>query len=148
VNTKSIGERSEAIILAEFLKAGYVVLLPFGDNQRYDMVIDINGTFLRVQCKTARLVRDGAALSVPTASTYAHRGGVRKDYRDTADLFAAYSPDTQQVYILPVAEVGASEVWLRLTPALNGQTKSVRFAADHLLSVWQQTNVWGCSSVG
>src|SRR5262249_30713483 len=52
-NTKSIGEVSEAIILAEFLKAGFPVLLPFGDNQRYDMVVEVGGRFLRVQCKTA-----------------------------------------------------------------------------------------------
>jgi PD-(D/E)XK endonuclease len=78
---------------------------------------------------------------VPTASIYAHRGGVRKHYRDAADLFAAYSPDTSQVYILPVDEVGASEVWLRLTPARNGQTKSIRLAADYLLSAWQQANM-------
>jgi PD-(D/E)XK endonuclease len=147
VNTKSIGERTEAIVLAEFLKAGFVVLLPFGDNQRYDMVIDLDGTFMRVQCKTARLVREGAALSLPTASSYAHRGGARRNYRDEADLFAAYSPDTGQVYVLRVDDVGETEVYLRLTPALNGQTKNVRNAADHLLSVWQQSP-WGCSSVG
>jgi hypothetical protein len=38
-NTKSIGEISEAIVMAEFLKAGFPVLLPFGDNRRYDMVV-------------------------------------------------------------------------------------------------------------
>jgi len=46
-NTKAIGEISEAIVLAEFLKMGFPVLLPFGDNQRYDMVIEAGGRFLR-----------------------------------------------------------------------------------------------------
>jgi PD-(D/E)XK endonuclease len=32
-NTKSIGEISEAIVMAEFLKAGFPVLLPFGDKR-------------------------------------------------------------------------------------------------------------------
>ena len=53
-NTKAIGEISEAMILAEFLKAGIPVLMPFGDNQRYDMVVEAGGQFLNVQCKTAR----------------------------------------------------------------------------------------------
>src|SRR5262245_34355521 len=133
-----IGERTEAIILAEFLKAGYVVLLPSGDNQRYDMVLDTGGRFLRVQCKTARLVSGGAVLSFATASTYAHRGGVRKGYRNDVDVFAVYSPDTGQAYILPVDQVGDAEVRLRLTPALNGQMKNVRYAKDYLLANWQQ----------
>lgn len=47
VNTKAIGEISEAVILAEFLRAGFPVLFPFGDNQRYDMVVEANGGFLR-----------------------------------------------------------------------------------------------------
>jgi hypothetical protein len=138
VNTKSIGERSEAIVMAEFLKAGYVVLMPFGDNQRYDLVIDIDGKFLRVQCKTARLIKAGAVLNFPAYSSSVHRsGGTKKGYRDQADLFAVYSPDTGQVYILPVAEVGESDVALRLTPPRH-RYPSVRYADNYLLSKWQQ----------
>jgi len=33
--------------LAEFLKMGFPVLLPFGDNQRYDMVIEAGGSAVR-----------------------------------------------------------------------------------------------------
>jgi len=61
-NTKSIGEISEAIVMAEFLKAGFPILLPFGDNRRYDMVVDVSGSFLRVQCKTASVHRGGAII--------------------------------------------------------------------------------------
>ena len=53
-NTKAIGTISESVVLSEFLKAGFPVLLPFGDNLRYDMVIEAGGRFLSVQCKTAR----------------------------------------------------------------------------------------------
>jgi hypothetical protein len=40
-NTKEVGERSEAQIIAKLLRDGKnVVLLPFGDNQRYDLVLE------------------------------------------------------------------------------------------------------------
>ena len=29
---------------------GYPILIPFGENTRYDLVIDENGTFARVPC--------------------------------------------------------------------------------------------------
>ena len=52
-NNKTKGERSEAIIIAKLLEVGYGVLTPFGDNRRYDLVIeDADGKFWRVQCKT------------------------------------------------------------------------------------------------
>jgi hypothetical protein len=44
-----VGQRTEAVILAELVKRGYRVLLPFGINYRYDLVLDLDGRFLRVQ---------------------------------------------------------------------------------------------------
>jgi hypothetical protein len=40
-----VGLRTEAVILAELLRRGYQVLVPFGVNQRYDLVIDLDGEF-------------------------------------------------------------------------------------------------------
>ena len=42
-NPKAIGEMTEAVILAHLILRGDGVLLPFGNNQRYDMVIDRGG---------------------------------------------------------------------------------------------------------
>ena len=59
--------------MAKLLEVGYGVLMPFGDNRRYDLVIeDADGSFFRIQCKTARLMKDGAYIDFATASTYYH----------------------------------------------------------------------------
>jgi PD-(D/E)XK nuclease superfamily protein len=52
-----VGQRTEAIVLAELVRRGYRVLTPFGTNQRYDLAIDLGDRFLRAQCKTGRLRR-------------------------------------------------------------------------------------------
>jgi hypothetical protein len=53
-DSKSTGERSEAIIMGRLVATGYTVLMPFGENKRYDLVIeDADRQFWRVQCKTA-----------------------------------------------------------------------------------------------
>ena len=36
-DTWAAGDIPEAIVLAEFLKAGFPVLVPFGHNRRYDL---------------------------------------------------------------------------------------------------------------
>jgi len=36
-DTNSIGDISEAAIITRFLQLGYVVLTPYGRNQRYDL---------------------------------------------------------------------------------------------------------------
>jgi hypothetical protein len=127
---KSKGERSEGMILATLLRAGKAVLQPFGDNQRYDLVIDEDGKFIRVQCKTARLHENRSVLAFSTCSSQTHRGKGTQNYRGQIELFGVYSPDLDKVYFVPVESVGFVEARLRLTPATNGQTKGVRLASE------------------
>lgn len=51
-NSKSVGERSEAAILNWLIQLGYAVSIPFGNNQRYDLIADDGKGLIRVQCKT------------------------------------------------------------------------------------------------
>ena len=45
-DTNTIGEISEAAIITKFLQLGYIVLTPYGGNQRYDLIIeDSEGEF-------------------------------------------------------------------------------------------------------
>lgn len=125
---KEIGERSEGQILARLLLAGKVVLQPFGDNQRYDLVIDEGGIFKRIQCKTGR-VRDGVIV-FNTCSTHHHRGKGWRDYRGEADLFGVYVPVLDKVYLVPVEDVPTQQTHLRVAPPKNGQMRGVRLASD------------------
>ena len=120
------------MVLAAFLKVGKVVLQPFGDNQRYDLVLDEGGKFVRVQVKTGRL-KDGAIVT-PTSSTYAHRGGKRRNYRGQADFFAIYCPEMDRVYMVPVADAGDATVTLRVTVRMKNSARSVKMACDYELS--------------
>lgn len=119
------------MVLAALIVRGRVVLQPFGDSQRYDLVIDDDGVFTRVQCKTGRL-RDGAVRFSTCSNTW-HRGGGKQGYAGGADIFAVYCPDNGEIYLVPVGEVGSSEACLRIAPPLNGQRSKVRLASDYLL---------------
>lgn len=132
---KEQGERSERRVIAALLAAGYEVLVaPYGENRRYDLVLDLGDRFVRVQTKTARLVPGGGALVAATAS-FAGLGRSRRriDYRGQVDVFALYSPDLDRVYLVPVADCPGAEVRLRLVRARNGQQTRVRLASDYEL---------------
>ena len=133
-NTKTVGDQTEAMVLAAFVAAGFPVSIPFGENQRYDLIVDVNGVLNRVQCKTGRTLQNDSVIVFNATSHDGHRA--RQSYRGQADLFAVYSPRTQQVYVLPVDDAGETNVFLRLTPAKNNQEIGVRYATEYLLSVW------------
>ena len=67
---KEIGDRSTLAIMFAFKIQGWDVLVPFGENTRYDLVVDRGTQLQRVQCKTGRL-RNGAVV-FRTCSSYAH----------------------------------------------------------------------------
>lgn len=122
-------------MIAALLRAGYEVLVPpYGENRRYDLVLDLGDRFVRVQAKTARLTRDRCALVAATSSV-AGLGAARRrvNYRGQADLFAIYSPDLDRTYLVPVEECPGAEVRLRLCPTRNGQSNGVPFAATYEL---------------
>lgn len=127
-----IGHRSEAAILAELVKRGYRILLPFGVNQRYDLVLATDEGFLKVQCKTGRL-RAGV-VRFSAQSVQSNTAGTRvKDYAGEVDLFAVYCPDNDRVYMVPVDEVPTTAMFLRVEKPRNQQRKRVRWAEDYAL---------------
>lgn len=137
MQTREKGNISEAKILAAFIEAGYLVSVPFGSGHKYDIVIDDLSNIYRVQCKTGR-VRNGCL----TFNSYSQAGNgtARQSYYGLADLFAVLHPETGTVYLVPVNEVGATGVNLRLVPPLNGQTQKIHWAIDYLLTPIYRTN--------
>jgi hypothetical protein len=65
---KAIGDRSVLAIMLALNEAGYGILVPFGENTRYDLVIDDGARLLRVQCKTGRLREGAVTFSVGQSS--------------------------------------------------------------------------------
>jgi hypothetical protein len=132
VHPVDVGQRTEAAILAELVKRGYRVLVPFGVNQRYDLAIDTGERFLRVQCKTGRL--KNGCVYFRTASTRANTlRAFTRDYRGDADVFLVYCQETERVYALDVDEAAASQAVLRVDPTANNQARGIRWAAEHEL---------------
>jgi len=127
--TKEIGDVSEAMAVAAFLRAGLTVLTPFGDNKRYDMVIERDGVFYRVQSKTARL--KSGTLLFDACSSYCHRGRGKKNYRGDVEFFSVYAPEFDKVYVVPVKDVPKTQGSLRVDATKNGQKNNVRWARDY-----------------
>src|ERR1043165_6645919 len=130
MQTGEKGNLSEAKILAAFVDAGYYVSVPFGSGHKYDLVVEDSDRLFRVQCKTGR-VKNGVLIFC--AYSQPGNGSGRRNYRGLADLFAVLNPEDDKVYLIPVDEVGVTDVSLRLAPTLNHQTLRVRWAETYLL---------------
>ena len=128
MNSKAKGERSEGIILGHLMRLGMVVLMPFGNNQRYDMVIDEGGDLVRAQCKTATF--KNGCVQFWSCSTNGFTGE-KKGYRGQVDVFLVYCPKLDKIYRVPVNDVGERAAWLRVDDPKGGPTSTIRWARDY-----------------
>ena len=128
---KRIGDRTTRAVMLALSAQGHEVALPFGENTRYDLIVDRSGRLSRVQCKTGRL-RDGT-VRFATSSTYAHLPSpreLRRHYLGQIDEFAVYCPETNSVYLIPISEVQTrASAYLRVDPPRNSQTQGIRLAS-------------------
>lgn len=128
MNAKSVGEKTVGIILARLLRLDKTVCFPFGDNQRYDLLIDEDGTFVRAQCKTGRLLK--GCLVFAACSNNWHKK-TRQSYRGQCDVFLVYSPDLDKIFRVPVGDVGEAEGSLRIDQLKIQRVANARWAKDY-----------------
>ena len=122
LTTDQKGNIAELAVAYEAAKLGIVVFRPVGEGSRYDLIFDLGERLLRVQCKWAR--RRGGVIAVNCESCRRTALGFqRRKYTEAEiDGIAAYSPDLQRCYFLPVELVANHrELSLRIEPAKNNQ---------------------------
>ncbi len=126
------GSIAETAVIHEAVKLGIGVLKPVNDGLRYDLVLDIEERLVRVQVKWAN--RRADVIDVRCYSSRRSADGfVRRAYSaDEIDALAAYCPQLQRCYFLPVSEFdGQKAILLRLAPAKNNQERGIRWASEY-----------------
>ena len=128
---KDVGDHTTLAVMIALRESGYQVATPFGENTRYDLILDDGERLLRVQCKTGRM-RLGA-VEFATASSYAHHPNekpTQRHYQGQVDHFAVYCRETGGVYLVPIDVLPLDRAYLRVTAPRNGQRKHIRYAKD------------------
>ena len=126
------GSVAELQVAAAATELGVPVLRPVTERGRYDLVFDLGGRFLRVQCKWAALA--GEVIRVRLSGyRIGSRGRVKTLYEPgEIDAVAAYCGGNRRCYLLPAAlVVGRHMLHLRLGRPKNGQRAALHWAADY-----------------
>ena len=131
---KQKGNIGEAKCLSKMVELNIPVCLPFGDNERYDMIIEHEGKLKKIQVKYSSTQESEGSIVFKTASSTNHTTNKHyTTYEKDIDAFLLYNALTDEVYYLPIEIVGSKKsITLRMTPAKNGQTKNVLFTSDFL----------------
>ena len=125
--TKQKGDIAEAKVLSYLISKGYKALLPWGEDNRYDLVCEAKGVFKKIQVKY--VTPKNGALDVPLRS--ANNWNAFRYSNEDVDLIAAYNPENDKVYFISLNDFkNVATIKLRLARPKNSQQKLVKWAAD------------------
>jgi PD-(D/E)XK endonuclease len=124
-NTSHVGNVTVGRILVTLAEKGKIVLTPFGEGCRYDLLIDEGEKFVRVQCKTGKLKRGCVVFK-----NYSVTAAGSRCYGTAVDAYGVYCPQNKKCYFVPAKDCASFETCLRVEPAKNGMKKNIRFAKD------------------
>ena len=135
LNPSIIGLTTELKCQLYLIEQGFNVLIPMGNHQKYDIVVEKNGKFTRIQVKHATEKDEGKSFIVKT----------RYDVRDTSktqrvrhEVYTKEDCDYFMTefrgifYIFPVFGTQETKFWLSKT-LLKTQKRAEDFLAEKVL---------------
>lgn len=132
MQTKRVGNITELEVELAFAKLGYPVLIPFGDCKRYDLVVDHNGKFYRIQVKTSHEGNRSKSFSFECRSSHRKEGKYVFHLYDESEIDYFATMFNGKCYIVPVSECGTGKT-LRLGEPKNGMQTNISWAKDYEL---------------
>ena len=130
--TQVKGNLVELQCIMKFMSMGFECSTPYGNQAKYDILVDVGDEILRIQCKKSHWVDGKNSIMFHTISqtTNTQRTIRRRYTKNEIDYFATCWED--KVYLVPVDECSNSKS-LRITPKTKNTPPSVNMAEDYLV---------------
>lgn len=130
LNPSIIGQITELKCQLFLVEQGFNVLIPMGNHQKYDLVIERNGKFTRIQIKHASVQDEGKSFLIKTQYdvrdiTKSQR--IRHEFYTSDDCDYIMTEFNNQFYIFPVFGTAKTKLWLT-----DVRLKTQRKAQDYL----------------
>lgn len=106
MQTKQLGNIGEAKTLWKFVSLNVPVYVPFGDNEKADLVAEFGGKLNKIQIKTSESVKDGK-FEVSLKSSTIHNGVCHYHTysKEEIDYFAIYNLESDILMLVPISEL-------------------------------------------
>lgn len=134
LDSKILGNTTEMECMLSCMKLGIQISIPFGEDSRYDFIMDVNNKLYRIQCKHCTEVVDenGQVVAIKfktvrQSGSNASRNTRTKYMQEEIDYFS--TSYLGKSYFVPVNQCSIEKI-LRIVPPKNGQTHGVSFLED------------------
>jgi Holliday junction resolvase len=123
---KTKGDIAELSVAKKLLENGWQILIPYGENHRYDLVAEKKHKFVRIQVKYT--TPKNGVLNINCRSS--NNWSVLHYDSTEIDIIAAYNPINNDIYFIPISEINHSLFKIRISPTKNNQKLKIHLAKD------------------
>ena len=130
LSSKEKGNLTELQCLTAFYELGLKASIPYGENSRYDFILDVDGILLRIQVKTCRVTDTG--IKIPCRSTQVNTTKIKSHgyNKEQIDYFATFY--NNNCYLIKVEECSVEKTLSFSNKRTNQHSPC--FIDDYLLS--------------
>ena len=129
-STSEKGDLGVSEVMTEASRKGYSVLFPLSGHKQYDLVLEKNGVFKRIQVKYEK----GNGEVIRAKAYYnSGKGNIEKKYTsDNIDALIIFDDYTKKCYYISssLLEEGRTIFHLRIKNPKNSQVKKINWAKD------------------
>lgn len=124
---KQLAKEGELRFAAEFIRKGWNVFLPYGEDTPVDILIEKEKQYQRIQVKATRPQNGVLHCRLRSSNNWQ----IKKYSKNEIDAFGIYDAENKRGYLLPIETIpNLAEAILRLTKPKNNQKKNIRNAED------------------
>jgi len=124
-STHQKGLYGEIAFTLRLLKKGFTVLQPVNPNSSYDLVIEKDSNFQRIQVKYLSATHDRFRVELERPKKHV-------SYRDRGvDALGIFESTQEKYYLIPISAITSkSDFWLRIGKPKNNQVRGIHFAQE------------------
>ena len=131
-NTKKVGNLTELQCATRLYELGCAVSIPFGNSEKYDLIIDWNNKLYKVQVKTTKSIKNNIMSFATKTTNYTKGKWKSKSYKiDDVDFFFLYCMENDWCGLyVPKGKIN-TDITIRLEKPKNNQKKGIHLADDY-----------------
>ena len=133
--TQQKGTLTELHCIIDLTELGIRTLTPTDEASKYDVVADLNGKFIRIQCKTSTWAKDTAqektAFYISTCCQTTNTKKTTRHKYSKSDIDYFYTYFQGQGYLVSIEEASGVTFRWRYEYPLTGQTANVHIANEY-----------------
>lgn len=131
LNPSQVGDITELKCQAYLIEQGWNVLVPIGNHQKYDLVIEKNGQFYKIQVKHAKAIEETGFI-VRTKYEVRDNGKIKKMTYSAGDIDYFMTEFNNKFYMFPVFGTVETRFWTVATKS-STQKQAKDFKAEDIL---------------